>query len=149
MTLEVCALSRAKVFPASAVAAGVNELATSANLTLDELASAIQAEMDKFHCKKVGLYLIQAKKLSTKHGQFMQFVKENLPEIPHRTATAWMKLAAGTQETDDTDGLNRETVSADDRAKKKLAAALKTLADITPVQAERLDQVHLKKLVNM
>ena len=143
MTEEVPAISNADA--ATAAPASVNELATSANLTLDELASAIQAEMEKFDRKKVGLYLIYAKEIATEHGQFMEFVKTNLPRIPHRTATSWMNLAAGTPEAK---ARKRESANPSDSEKKRYDAALKTLVDMTTSDARRLDQSRLTTVAN-
>lgn len=131
---------------AASCTAALTEFEAASNLeamTLTQLAAAIKSELDQLDREQIGHYLIEAKK-RLPHGRFMTWVSENFPEISHKTATSWMKLAAGAQE--ETDSPKRDTVNPADRAKKKLDDALKTLAEITPEEAGGLDRAHLETL---
>ncbi len=139
-------MSDAKVDVASAAAPGANEIGNSANLTLPELAAKIREAFKKVNREQIGGWLIQAKRLSTEHGQFMKFVKDNLPGIPHRTATSWMKMAGAKKS--ETDCPKRETARPGGQVKKKLDAALKMLVG-KPADVKRLDPANLEKLANI
>jgi hypothetical protein len=113
------------------------------NMTLPQIAVAIKDELNKLDRKQIGLYLIEGKK-RLPHGGFMPWVSEYFPEISHKTATTWMKLAGDTEETNSS---KRKAASPADRA-KKLAAALQTLEKISQAEAKSLNPARLQRFAN-
>lgn len=119
-----------------------NEIGQMSNLTLPELAAAIKAELNKLDRKRIGLLLIEAKKHEP-HGGFMKWVRDNVPEINHRTATRWMELAGASPAKE------RKPVNVAKRTAAAQKRAVELVAKMSPNQARNCEPEQAREIVKL